>query len=389
MKRDSKLDRCHNIADLRELSKRNLPRGLFDFVDLGAEDNRAMQANLDAFERVKFKTRFLVDLSRIDIGIDLFGKRAELPLVIAPTGFAGMCWYQGELALARAAAKAGVPFTLCAHSTAHMETVAKIPGGRPWIQVQLWCDLDRTLEMIGRARDLDFEALVITIDGAPGRNREFNKRNGFVVPFKPAIKPIMDMLRRPAWLSSVILRNLFTNGMLRHVNFPDGYRVPVMKGVGDGVTHNIKATWADLQRVRDAWPRKFIVKGVLSSQDAIAAIDCGADAIVVSNHGGRALDSAAATMDVLPEIVEAVAGCCTILIDGGVRRGGDIVKAIALGADAVLVGRPTLWGVSAGGQVGAEKALRIFAKEFEMTMAFIGCTRPQEIDKSSIFTAPT
>lgn len=383
----SKLDRCYNVADLRNAAKRRLPQGLFDFIDLGAEDNRAIQANVDAFERIKLKTRFLVDLSRIDTGIDLFGKRANLPLVIAPTGFAGLCWYQGELALARAAAEVGVPFTLCAHSTATMETVAKIPGGRPWIQVQLWRDLECTMEMIGNARDLGFEALIITIDGAPGRNREFNKRSGFVVPFKPAIKPIMDILCRPTWLTSVILRNLFLNGMLRHVNFPDGYRVPVTQGVGDGVTHNVTATWADLQKIRDAWPGKFIVKGVLSSQDATAAIECGADAIVVSNHGGRALDSAAATLDVLPEIVETVAGRCTILIDGGIRRGGDIVKAIALGANAVLVGRPTLWGVSAGGQAGAEKALRIFSKEFEMAMGFIGCRTPQEIDQNPIFSA--
>jgi isopentenyl diphosphate isomerase/L-lactate dehydrogenase-like FMN-dependent dehydrogenase len=156
--------------------------------------------------------------------------------------------------------------------------------------------------------------------------------------------------------------------------------------VGHAVSHNEKVTWADLQKLREAWPRKFVVKGVLSAHDARAALECGADAIVGSNHGGRALDSAAATLDVLPEVVDAVGGRCTILIDGGIRRGGDIVKAIALGATAVMVGRPTLWGVSAGGQAGAEKALRILAREFEMTMAFVGCRTPEEIKRWLVFS---
>lgn len=382
---DARLARCYNLDDLRDAARRRLPKGVFEYVDRGAEDDVAMRANLEAFRRVKLTTRFLIDLSDRDTATLILGRRAGLPLAIAPTGFAGLCWHQGELALAKAAAAIGVPFTLCAHSTARMDDIVKLAGGRLWIQVHIWREAERSYEMIAKARDLGFEALVVTIDSALGRIREYNQRNGFATPFRPNRTALADMARHPLWLATVMLRYLLTSGMPRHVNYPDGFRLAVTRGVDELTTRNERWTWADLRRLRDRWPGKLVVKGVLSEVDAIAAVEAGADAIVVSNHGGRTLDSAAATIDVLPQVARAVQRRAEIFVDGGVRRGSDIVKSIALGAQAVLIGRPTLYGVAVAGQAGAEKALRILASEFETTLGFVGCPRPTEIGEDLVF----
>lgn len=381
-----RLERCYNIDDLREYARKRLPKGIFDFLDRGAEDDIACRDNMEAFRQLKLRTRFLVDLTDRDMGTTLFEKRIALPLAIAPTGFADLCWYDGELALAEAAAAVGVPFTFCAHSVVEMETIARQAGGNTWIQVHMWRDDEHSYHMIERGRDLGFQALVVTIDSALGRNREYNKRNGFTFPFKPSVRALSDMVGHPTWLSTVMFRYILSSGMPRFVNYPEGFRNSIAQGVPEAITRKESMTWTDLRCLRDFWPRPLVVKGVLSSNDARMAVDHGADALVVSNHGGRTLDSAAPPISVLPEIVEAVGGRIPILLDSGVRRGSDIVKAIALGADAVLVGRPTLYGVSVAGRSGAEKALRILADEFEQTMAFVGCRTVSELDGGLVFS---
>ena len=384
-----RLKRCYNIADMREIAKRRLPKGVFEYLDRGAEDEIALVNNRDAFKRLKLRTRFMVDLTNRDMGIELFGKRSNLPYIIAPTGIAGLCWYQGEFQLAKAAATAGVPFTLATGSITAMETIAQA-GGRLWFQLYMWKEEELSYQLVKRAMDAGFEALIVTIDGALGNNREYNRRNGFSIPFAMTPRSMADIFSHPDWLIGTMFAYLANGGMPRHENYPAKYQHRITKGAGGGSSSPMRhqaMTWNDIRKLRDFWPRTLIVKGILRPEDAIEAVAAGADGIVVSNHGGRALDAAAATIDVLPEIVEAVGGKTTIILDSGVRRGSDMIKALALGANAVLAGRPTLYGISTAGQAGAEKALAILKMEFEKTMAYCGCRTIAEVTPD-IFARP-
>jgi (S)-mandelate dehydrogenase len=375
-----RLARCYNIAELREAGRRRLPKGIFEYVDRGTEDEVALANNRAAFERLKLRNRVLVDVSKVDLGTTLFGKPAELPLAIAPTGIAGLCWYEGELELAKAAAAAGVPFTLATGSNTAMEKVAREAAGRLWFQLYLWDKRELSYELVARARDTGFEALILTVDTALGANREHNQRNGFSVPFRPSTRNMADLLLHPVWLQRVLLRYLAASGMPRHENYPKEYQERITGAAGtkrDLRAHSM--TWQDVEKLRAVWPRTLILKGILHPEDAREAVSRGVDGIVVSNHGGRNLDSACAPIEVLPEIVEAVGGRTTVLLDSGVRRGSDIVKALALGAAGVLVGRATLYGVMVGGQAGAERAIAILENEFRRTLAYVGCRSPAEV----------
>jgi (S)-mandelate dehydrogenase len=383
------IDGCYNVFDLRQAARKRLPKCVFEFIDRGTEDEVSLAENRAAFERLKLRTKFMVDLTNRDVSIDLFGKPCRLPLAIAPTGAAGLCWYLGELALAKAAAKAGVPFTLTTTSITSIDTIAKEVSGRLWYQLYMWAETHYSYEMVARARDLGFEALVVTIDTAAGRNREYNHRNGFTDPFSINRRAVTDMVLHPRWLIGTLLRYLTTTGMPRHENYPDIYRHRITRGrPGEEPKRYEAMTWRDIGKLRDFWPGILIVKGILSPEDARAAVQHGADGIVVSNHGGRALDSAIATIDALPGIVDAVGRHTTILLDSGIRRGSDIVKAVALGAKAVLVGRSTLYGTAVAGEEGASKALEILRSEFDKNMAYVGCRNVAELGRQ-IFAAPT
>jgi len=364
------LSRCYNIEDLRSAAKRRLPKWIFEFVDLGAEDNLASRNNVDAFRRLKLRGRALVDMSGRKLGSSIFGAGTTLPLAIAPTGAAGLCWYEGELELARAAASVGVPFTMAVGSTTPLEKVAKeVPDGRRWLQVYLWENRDYMADLIGRAWDHGYETLVVTVDVGIGHNREHNYRNGYGNPFKPSYPTVRDIVLKPEWMISVLLRYLATTGMPRMANNPPGARNV------HGATLRSKdgaVSWEQFAWLRDVWPGKLLIKGILHPNDAARAISAGVDGVIVSNHGGRCLDSAVAPIDVLPEIVEAVKGRVAVILDSGIRRGSDIVKALALGADLVMVGRATLWGTAAAGRSGAEHALALLRRELEQTLAFVG-----------------
>lgn len=386
----SRLDRCYNIADMREFARRRLPKGVFEYLDRGAEDEVALADNREAFRRMKLRTRFLVDLTERDMGIDLFGKRSDLPLAISPTGIAGLSWYQGEVALAKAAAAKGVPFTLATGSITAMETIAKAAdGGRLWFQLYMWKEEELSYQLVKRALDAGFEALVVTIDGGLGNNREYNRRNGFTIPFTPSLRSLTDMTRHPEWLIGVMFRYLVTTGMPRHENYPEKYQNRITRGTGSARPMRHRAmTWDDISKMRDFWPGTLIIKGILREEDAVLAVEHGADGIVVSNHGGRALDSAAPTIDILPEVVAAVGDRTTVILDSGIRRGSDIVKALALGADAVMTGRATLYGTAMAGQAGAEKALSILYTEFEKVMAYVGCRTVAEVSSDILAPPP-
>ncbi len=365
---------AYNIEDLREIARRRVPKGMFEFVDRGAEDEVALRNNRAAFECIKLKPRTLVDVSGRSQKITLFGKQQEMPIAIAPTGSAGLMWYDGEIALARAAATAGIPFTLATGSMTAMETIAAQAGGRLWFQLYMWPDRTLSHNLVERAAAAGYEALMVTVDGAVPGNREYNLRNGFTVPFTFTPRNVSDVLMHPEWLLGVLARYVFTTGMPRYENYPSEFKQRITaQPMGKGMLLNDSLNWDDLRVLRKMWPRTLIVKGILHPQDAVYAADCGADGIVVSNHGGRNLDSSMAPLEVLPEIVDAVGKRITVIVDSGFRRGSDVVKALALGAGAVLIGRPTLYGTAAGGEAGAARAIAIFREEIDRVLALIGC----------------
>ena len=376
----ARIDTCYNIADLREAARKRLPKGVFQYLDLGTEDLVALRNNRDFLDRTKLLNQVLVDVSDIDTSTEVFGRKTSLPLAIAPTGIAGLTWYEGELELAKAAAKAGVPFTLATGSNTAMEKVAAI-GGRCWFQLYMWRQKELSYEVVKRAERAGFEALIWTVDIGLGANREHNKRNGFNTPYKLNAKSAVDMALHPEWMINVMGKYLRTTGMPTHANYPPQFQTSVT-----GAASQAKALRADMvsfddiDRLREIWPGKLIIKGVMRPDDAEKCVARGVDGIVVSNHGGRNMDSAPSTLDVLPGIVRAVGGKTTVIVDSGVRRGSDLVKCLALGAKLALTGRATLYGIGAGGQAGADKALAILKDELRRTMSYVGRARTADID---------
>ena len=376
----ARIDTCYNIADLREAARKRLPKGVFQYLDLGTEDLVALRNNRDFLDRTKLLNQVLVDVSDIDTSTEVFGRKTSLPLAIAPTGIAGLTWYEGELELAKAAAKAGVPVTLATGSNTAMEKVAAI-GGRCWFQLYMWRQKELSYEVVKRAERAGFEALIWTVDIGLGANREHNKRNGFNTPYKLNAKSAVDMALHPEWMINVMGKYLRTTGMPTHANYPPQFQTSVT-----GAASQAKALRADMvsfddiDRLREIWPGKLIIKGIMRPDDAEKCVARGVDGIVVSNHGGRNMDSAPSTLDVLPGIVRAVGGKTTVIVDSGVRRGSDLVKCLALGAKLALTGRATLYGIGAGGQAGADKALAILKDELRRTMSYVGRARTADID---------
>jgi isopentenyl diphosphate isomerase/L-lactate dehydrogenase-like FMN-dependent dehydrogenase len=381
---------AYNIADLREMARRKLPKGIFEFVDRGSEDEVALRNNRTAFERIKLKPRTLVDVSGRSQEITLFGHRQKMPIAIAPTGTAGLMYYQGEIELARAAAAAGIPFTLATGSMTAMETVAAEAGGRLWFQLYMWPDRSLSHRLVERAKAAGYQALVVTVDGAASGNREYNLRNGFTVPFSFTRRNVTDVLMHPGWMLAVLARYVFTTGMPRYENYPSELRNKITaRPMGKSMLRNDSLTWDDLRMLRKIWPHTLIVKGILHPRDAILAADCGADGVIVSNHGGRNLDSSMAPIDVLPEVVDAVGKRITVIVDSGFRRGSDVVKALALGAKAVLTGRPTLYGTAVAGEAGAARAIGIFREEIDRVLALLGCPSIAALSRDCLVLPPT
>jgi hypothetical protein len=305
-----------------------------------------------------------------------------MPIGIAPTGTAGLMWYQGEIALARAAAAAGIPFTLATGSQTAMEKVAEaVPGARLWFQLYMWPDRSLSHQLVERAKNAGFEALVVTVDGAAAGNREYNMRNGFTMPFQYTRRNIWDVLKHPRWMWGVLFRYIMTTGMPRYENYPSAIKSKITGlPMGRASLRTDSLSWDDLRELRKMWPHKLIVKGILHPEDAVNAANCGADGVVVSNHGSRNLDVTMAPIEVLPEIVDAVGKRVSVIVDSGFRRGSDVVKALALGADMVYVGRSTLYGVGAGGEAGAARAITIFREEIDRVLALVGCKSVAELN---------
>ena len=374
-----------NVHDLRRMARKRLPRWLFEFVDRGTEDEVALRNNRAAFERIKLKTQVLVDVSRRNQGITLFGKHHDMPIGIAPTGAAGMLCYRGELELARAAKAANIPFTLATGSQTSMEDVAKLVGGTLWFQLYMWSDVSMSHILVERAKNAGFEALVVTVDGPVNTNREYNIRNGFTVPFRYNRRNTAAVLARPGWLIGVLGKYMVTTGMPRRENYPTGMKERVSHvSSAERKTKNDSLTWDDLSVLRDMWGGKLILKGILTPGDAERAVARGVDGIVVSNHGGRNFDSSMAPIEALPAIVDAVGHKTTVIVDSNFRRGSDVVKALAIGAKLVMVGRPTLWGTTVAGEAGAARAITFFREEISRTIAYLGCSNVSELNRDML-----
>ena len=378
-----------SIADLRRLAQRRLPRALFDFYDGGAEDESTLRANRDAFERCRLRPRVLRDVAEVDASTTLLGARSALPLAIAPTGAPGFGWPGADVAIAKAAAAVGIPYSLSSSGTTSIETIAREAPGRLWFQAYVLKDRAYFEDMIRRAEASGYEGLMITVDLPVGGKRERDFRNDFSIPFRFTPKNVLDFALHPRWAARIARHGMPAMETLSGLA-KTGSASPSASAIASSVGRNYDPgfDWARLQQVRDLWPRKVIVKGVAHPDDAVRLAGMGVDAVVVSNHGGRQLDGAAATMDLLPAVVAAVRGRIPVLVDGGVRRGGDVLKALALGAQAVLVGRATLYGAVAAGAPGADRALAILRDEIERGMRLCGLTQVSQIGPDLLLPQP-
>jgi isopentenyl diphosphate isomerase/L-lactate dehydrogenase-like FMN-dependent dehydrogenase len=363
--------RAYAIEDLRRMARARLPRAIFDFIDGGAEDELTLRDNRAAYERRRLAPRVLEDVSAPDPSCTILGGPSQQPFVSAPTGAIGIAWPGADVAVARVAAAAGIPFTLSTNATASIEEIARASSGRLWFQLYVLRDRAFVEKLVARAEAAGYEALVPTVDLAVGGKRERDFRNGFSVPPRLTARQVLAGALRPAWAWR-IARN---GGLPDFVNVR-GYGGSSARGLAlaSSVGRDIDAAfcWDDLARLRDRWKGKLVVKGVSRADDAERMARMGVDGIWVSNHGGRQLDGAVASLDAVVPIVRAVGGRAAVIVDGGVRRGSDAVKALALGAQAVAVGRAMLYGVVAGGEPGARQALAILTTELARTMQLCG-----------------
>ncbi|ALG84632.1 alpha-hydroxy acid oxidase [Gordonia phthalatica] len=363
--RRRRLASAHTIDDLRTIARRRTPRAVFDYVDGGAEQEISMARARRAFDDLEFHPRVLRDVKEVDTSTTVLDGPSALPLVFAPTGFTRMMNHEGEVAVARAAARAGIPYTLSTMGTTDMEEVrAAAPSARHWFQLYLWKDRAAGEQLIGRASAAGYEALMLTVDTPIGGARMRDVRNGLTIPPTLTAKSFAGMVIHPAWWISVLTTEPLEFAAL------STFSGTVEELIGRMFDPTV--TVDDLDWLRDEWPRKLVVKGIQSVEDARMVVEHGADAIVLSNHGGRQLDRAPTPLELLPRVVDEVGDRCEVLIDTGVRTGADLVAARALGATAAMVGRPYLYGLMAAGEPGVDRTLEILRVEYERTLRLLG-----------------
>jgi len=370
--------RAYSIADLRRLAERRLPRAIFDFFDGGAEDEVTLRDNRAAFERVRIVPRVLADVRAPDLACEILGGPSKMPFVIAPTGAIGIAWPGADLAIARTARALGIPYTLSTNATASIEDVAREGPDRRWFQLYVLRDRAFVEKLIARAEAAGYEALVPTVDLATGGKRERDFRNGFTIPPSLKLRHVLAGALRPAWAWQILMNGGLPDFVnVRGYGGTDARGLKLASSVGRDIDPGF--CWDDLARLRERWKGKLVVKGVSSVNDAERLVSMGVDGVWVSNHGGRQLDGAIASLDAMASIARAVGTRTAVLMDGGVRRGIDALKARALGAQAVAVGRATLYGVGAGGEAGARHALAILTSELVRAMQLSGMRSIGEI----------
>lgn len=379
----TKLPKFNTYADFRRIARRRVPTMVFDFVDGGADGELTLDANRRAFEQIVFEPRWMSDVSKIDLTTTVLGEQLSMPYLLAPAGLASVVHKDGELAVARAAAKANTIFCISTGSTYSLEEIAAAaPTAKLWFQLYLWKSEEVVSSLIQRAKATGCRALVLTIDVPAVGKRERDLTNGMSLP--PRIRPsnILDAAWRVRWLSHFITGNEITFGNLRGIAAGDDAST-----VGEYTSRELvdpSVTWERLDWLRRQWDGPLVIKGVLSVNDALECVRRGADAVYVSNHGGRQLDSVSGAASALPAIVDAVNGRAEIFVDGGVRRGEDVVKARALGATAALSGRPWFFALAADGQDGVERMLDIMRADISRTLSLLGVPRFSDVNRSAI-----
>jgi L-lactate dehydrogenase (cytochrome) len=369
------------LDDFEALAKSRLPRPIFGYVAGAAETGASLADNRNAFRQWSFVPRVLRDVSTRDQSIDLFGTAYSSPFGVAPMGLAALTAFDGDRVLARAAAKAGIPFVLSATSLTPLEKVIEAAPGS-WFQAYLPGEDARIVALLERVRAAGYRNLVVTVDLPVAGNRENNIRAGFSTPLRPSLRLMWDGMVRPRWLTGTLFRTLLSQGMPHFENSFAERGAPLLSSkVARDFSNRAQFSWRNIERIRDLWKGKLILKGILSPEDAAMAKQTGADGLIVSNHGGRQLDGAVSALRALPAIVRE-AGDMIVMMDGGVRRGSDVIKALALGARCVFVGRPFNYAAAVGGEQGALHAVQILRGEVDRNLAMLGIDRVSALDKS-------
>lgn len=384
MSRSVEPPRVLNIEDLRRAAKRRLPRVVFDYIDGGAEDEWTLRANSRAFEVVTFRPRCAVAVPSCDLRIVVLGASLPMPLILAPVGSSRLIHPRGEEAAAHAAGAAGIPYVLSTFSGCRLEDAAAASSAPVWYQLYLAGGRDCALPALDRAKAAGFSALVVTIDTAVAGMRERDFRNGVkellggkmrsMLPF------VSQLLVKPRWLAGFFA----DGGLMKFPNIVVPGKGPMLYADVTAALEQSVVTWEDLEWIREAWTGPIVIKGIHTADDARRAVDEGADALVVSNHGGRQLDRVAPSLQMLPEVVAAVGDRVEVLFDGGIRRGSDIIKALCLGARAVLVGRAYAYGLGAAGEAGVARAIEILRADLVRTLKLLGCASVGELARSYV-----
>ena len=373
------------IEDLRKKAEKRVPRMFYDYADSGSWSESTYRANEDDLQAIKFRQRVAIDVSTRDTKMLMLGETTTMPVALAPTGLTGMQYADGEILAAKAAADFGVPFTLSTMSICSIEDVAAHSSTPFWFQLYVMRDRDFIWRLVDRAREAKCSALMITLDLQIMGQRHKDVRNGLSAPPKPTLRNLMNLVQKPAWCLGMLgtKRRQFGN-IVGHVK-----GVKDMSSLADWTVSQFDASlsWDDVKEIRKQWGGKVIIKGILDAEDARAAVNVGADAIVVSNHGGRQLDGALSAIKALPAIVDAVGDKVEVWMDGGIRSGQDVLRAIAMGAQGTLIGRAFLYGLGAGGQAGVTKALEIIHKELDLTMGLCGQPELRKVDSSILLAA--
>ncbi len=378
-----RLARAASVEDLRRIARKRLPGGVFDYIDGGAEDELALDRNTRAFRELRYRPRVLRDVDRVDTSTAILGRPAPMPLILAPTGFPRIACPPGELAVARAAARAGLPYALSTLGTRSTEEVSAVSDGRLWFQVYVWRDRGLVKEMLDRAAHSGFEALCITVDSVVLGRRERDVRRGFTLPPKLGLDTIVDGIRHPGWTWQFVRADPIVFSMVAgHSDLDGTTAVNLAQFVNSQFDGSL--SWSDVEWLQGVWDGPVLVKGVQTTADAVLARDAGLDGVILSNHGGRQLDSAPAVVDLVPPVADAVGGDLDIICDGGVRRGGDIVKAVALGATACMAGRAYLYGLGAASEAGVDWVIEHLRAGMERDMALCGAASVAELNPDLI-----
>lgn len=371
------------VADMRALAARRLPRMFLDYLECGSWTESSVAANARAFSKVQLRQRVGRDISTRRTAVRLLGTDASMPAAISPTGLSGLLHPEGELAMARAAASCGIPYALSIASSHSLEAVRRVSAGPLWLQISLLKDRAFMTQLIERARIADCAALVLTLDFHVAGQRHCDVRNGLSLPPKPSPRALLDLLCKWRWLWRMRQRAPMFGNVIGHAQGVDD--MPSFQRWYAG-QFELGISWRHVAWVKKQWGGPLIVKGILDADDARHALDAGADAISVSNHGGRQLDGAPAALDVLPEIVAALGPQATVLLDGGVRSGQDMLKALGMGAKGVLLGRAPLYGLAAQGEAGVRTVLTLMQKEMDLTLAMCGCNDVRDFSRAHLYT---